>query len=244
MAPGMALVAAIAAGGAVAAAQAAVITPQATPDPESGASLAAALLPVADTREAAVLGIGGNLPPVDPLALGALDTTAQVDVENLTKAAAIGEELARNAALIDAARADGADQVSLMGDTAYVKPTEGRLTSAAGARWGTTHYGLDIANVIGTPIYAFAEGVVVESGPASGFGLWVVIQHPDGSRTLYGHINRTLVEVGQRVEAGQLIAEVGNRGRSTGPHLHFEVWDSDGTKLDPMAWLRDRGIDL
>lgn len=126
----------------------------------------------------------------------------------------------------------------------FVLPAKGRFTSGYGARWGTTHWGIDIANSIGTPIYAAADGVVVESGPASGFGLWVRLLHPDGTSTVYGHINRSLVEEGERVQAGEEIAEMGNRGHSTGPHLHFEVWNADGEKVNPLTWLLKHGLDL
>lgn len=121
-----------------------------------------------------------------------------------------------------------------------VRPVVGVITSNFGGRWGTTHYGLDIANAIGTPIRSVADGVVIDSGPASGFGLWVRVRLVDGSTTVYGHINRAFVTRGQRVRAGQVIAEVGNRGVSTGPHLHFEVIDARGNRLDPLAWLTAR----
>lgn len=123
-----------------------------------------------------------------------------------------------------------------------VAPVSGTLTSPFGPRWGTTHAGLDIANNIGTPVYAAAAGTVINSGPASGFGLWVQIRHDDGSTTTYGHINETLVAVGQQVQAGEQIATVGNRGQSTGPHLHFETTDSNGMKVDPIQWLAARGV--
>jgi murein DD-endopeptidase MepM/ murein hydrolase activator NlpD len=109
-------------------------------------------------------------------------------------------------------------------------------------RWGSEHYGLDIANDIGTPIYSVTDGVVLDSGPAAGFGLWVRIRQDDGTIAVYGHINETLVATGQRVLAGEEIATVGNRGNSTGPHLHFEVLQSDSTRLDPVAWLQARGV--
>ncbi|WP_307868231.1 M23 family metallopeptidase [Umezawaea beigongshangensis] len=125
-----------------------------------------------------------------------------------------------------------------------VKPAEGSFTSGFGARWGTTHYGVDIANSIGTPILSVMDGVVVEAGPASGFGLWVRVQHDDGTITIYGHVNETTVQQGQRVQAGQQIATMGNRGQSTGPHLHFEVWLNGSEKIDPVGWLSARGIAL
>ena len=78
--------------------------------------------------------------------------------------------------------------------------------------------GIDIANSIGTPIYAVADGVVTDAGPTAGYGAWVKIRHADGTVTLYGHVNTWLVSVGQRVMAGDQIATIGNRGNSTGPH--------------------------
>ena len=122
-------------------------------------------------------------------------------------------------------------------------PAEGTFTSGYGPRWGSTHYGIDIANAIGTPIYSVMPGTVISSGPASGFGLWVRVQHDNGLITVYGHINESLVSVGQRVEAGQQIATMGNRGQSTGPHLHFEVHEN-GVKIDPLPWLESHGITL
>jgi murein DD-endopeptidase MepM/ murein hydrolase activator NlpD len=121
-------------------------------------------------------------------------------------------------------------------------PTVGTITSNFGPRWGTTHYGLDIANRIGTPIRSVMDGVVLEAGPASGFGLWVRVRHTDGSIAIYGHINSCAVREGQNVSAGQVIAAMGNRGISTGSHLHFELWDQAGLKLDPLAWLQSKGV--
>ncbi|WNV84318.1 M23 family metallopeptidase [Umezawaea sp. Da 62-37] len=127
---------------------------------------------------------------------------------------------------------------------AVVKPAEGTFTSGFGGRWGTTHYGVDIANAIGTPIVSAMDGVVIEAGPASGFGLWVRVQHTDGTITIYGHVNEIIANTGTQVKAGDLIATIGNRGESTGPHLHFEVWVNGSQKIDPQAWLAERGITL
>ncbi|MBW8764844.1 MAG: M23 family metallopeptidase [Geodermatophilales bacterium] len=120
------------------------------------------------------------------------------------------------------------------------------LTSTFGPRWGTLHAGIDLAAPIGTPEYAAMDGVVLEAGPASGFGLAVYIQHQNGDVTVYGHMNQILVSAGQVVKAGDTIALLGNRGQSTGPHLHFEVHAGgiDGPKIDPLPWLRERGIDI
>jgi murein DD-endopeptidase MepM/ murein hydrolase activator NlpD len=122
-----------------------------------------------------------------------------------------------------------------------VRILSGPVTSGFGGRWGTVHQGLDIAAPIGTPIHVPMAGVVVNSGPASGFGMWVRVQHSDGTITVYGHINRSFVQVGQRVAAGQVIAETGNRGQSTGPHLHIGVMQN-GVYVNPKPWLDARGI--
>ena len=235
------LVATVAAGAAVAAAET-VIAPVAD---DIEPVVLSAVLPVPDPHTAMAPadweGVGGDQPLP---AVVHLDDSLQADVGNLTTAVEIGQEMARRQAILDSALAAGAPGAALFGDSAYAQPVAGRVTSLAGPRWGRTHNGLDVANAIGTPIFAVTDGVVEKSGPASGFGLWVVLRHPDGTRSVYGHINRTFVDVGQQVSAGDQIAEVGNRGFSTGPHLHLEIWDVDGTKLDPTAWLRERGIDV
>jgi hypothetical protein len=126
-----------------------------------------------------------------------------------------------------------------------VLPVSGaRLTIGFGARWGTLHAGIDLAAPIGTPEYAAMDGVVLEAGPASGFGLAVYIQHENGDVTVYGHMEQILVQAGQVVKAGDTIALLGNRGQSTGPHLHFEVHVGgiNGQKIDPLPWLRERGV--
>jgi murein DD-endopeptidase MepM/ murein hydrolase activator NlpD len=181
------------------------------------------------------------------------DVTRQRDAANTAKVTA---EKAYNAAVAaqDAAkgeveelanrRAGLAAQSNVIDVTGGVAlPAQGRLTSTYGARGGSIHYGIDIANSIGTPIHSAMAGEVIDSGPASGFGLWVRVQHAGGVITVYGHINESLVNVGQQVAAGEQIATVGNRGQSTGPHLHFEV-HQDGSKIDPLPWLRSRGINL
>ncbi|SDE38481.1 Peptidase family M23 [Blastococcus fimeti] len=129
----------------------------------------------------------------------------------------------------------------------YVKPTSGRVSSCFGSRWGTLHGGVDIAAPIGTPIYAAHSGVVQRAGTASGFGYAIWIRGDDGYVTVYGHVNEYFVRAGERVRAGEEIAEVGNRGESTGPHLHFEVHSRGvmyGGQIEPVDWLRARGIDL
>ncbi|MEY8567282.1 M23 family metallopeptidase [Corynebacteriaceae bacterium 7-707] len=125
-----------------------------------------------------------------------------------------------------------------------VKPAEGSYTSPFAMRWGTMHKGIDIANAMGTPIVAAMAGTVIDAGPASGFGNWVRIKHDDGTITVYGHMATIDVTVGQQVQAGQKIAGIGNEGFSTGPHVHFEVYPTEGNAVDPEPWLRERGVEL
>ncbi len=126
----------------------------------------------------------------------------------------------------------------------FTKFANGTFTSGFGSRWGVQHLGVDVAAPIGTPIYAVEDGTVLDAGPASGFGMWVRLKHDDGTVTVYGHVDTAVVSVGQRVMAGDQIATVGNRGFSTGPHCHFEVWLNGVDKIDPLPWLASRGISL
>ncbi|MGA6207270.1 M23 family metallopeptidase [Nocardia testacea] len=127
---------------------------------------------------------------------------------------------------------------------AAVRPVAGVVSSTYGSRWGAMHYGIDFADTLGAPIKSVASGTVVEAGPASGFGMWVRVLHDDGTTGVYGHVNDIYVSEGQRVNAGDVIATVGNRGQSTGPHLHLEIWDQGGNKIDPMTWMVSKGVPL
>jgi len=107
------------------------------------------------------------------------------------------------------------------------------------------HRGLDFAAPHGTPIRAAAAGTVVEAGRTSGYGTLIRIKHAGGLATAYGHSAVLHVRTGDRVRAGQVIAATGSEGRSTGPHLHFEVRvGADGVPVDPLRWLRARGVRL
>ena len=163
-------------------------------------------------------------------------------------ASAEAAKLADSASVTDAREKREADAVRKAAEEANrpktCLPAHGTFTSGFGARWGTSHLGIDIANSIGTPIYAASDGVVIEAGPASGFGLWVRVQLSDGTIQVYGHMNSFSVKEGQKVKCGQQIAEIGNRGQSTGPHLHFEVWLNGTRKIDPRPWLAARGVSI
>jgi murein DD-endopeptidase MepM/ murein hydrolase activator NlpD len=164
---------------------------------------------------------------------------AAVAAEN--EAQANVDELADRRATLASQSSGGGNVTTAAG--AVVLPAKGRLTSTYGPRNGRIHFGIDIANSIGVPILSAMAGKVVDSGPASGFGLWVRVQHAGGLITVYGHINESLVNVGQQVAAGEQIATLGNRGESTGPHLHFEV-HQDGAKINPLPFLRSHGVNI
>jgi hypothetical protein len=105
------------------------------------------------------------------------------------------------------------------------------------------HPGIDLAAPLETPIYAAAEGDVLYWGPATGFGNWIVLQHPGGIQTVYGHMKfqDLLIPPTAHVQVGQNIARVGSEGESTGAHLHFEV-HVDNQRVDPIAFLNAQGV--
>lgn len=131
--------------------------------------------------------------------------------------------------------------------SAQVKPSgrpvrEGYISSYFGERMDpfngeeAMHKGVDFATDAGADVLAVAEGVVTWSGPREGYGNLIEINHGNGYTTRYAHNAQTLVTVGETVQRGQAVAVVGSTGRSTGPHVHFEVL-RDGTQIDPMAYV-------
>jgi murein DD-endopeptidase MepM/ murein hydrolase activator NlpD len=128
-----------------------------------------------------------------------------------------------------------------IGNVAYIWPAKGVLTSGYGWRWGRMHKGIDVANSVGTPIYASAPGIVSKAGwSKGGYGNLVEIRHPDGSMTRYGHNSRVMVSEGQQVQQGDTIAAMGSTGFSTGPHSHFEIHPSGKGAINPIAMLPAR----
>ncbi len=180
--------------------------------------------------------------------------TVADDVEALPMASITEAEAQARLAEVAASRAERAAAEAAAAEAAReaarpkaVLPVDGaRFTSGYGARWGTFHYGIDLAAPMRTPEYAAMDGVVVRAGSASGFGLAVYVLHENGDVTVYGHMDKILVEPGQYVEAGETIALLGNRGQSTGPHLHFEVHQGgmNGKRIDPVPWLAERGVEI
>ncbi|PRY51208.1 murein DD-endopeptidase MepM/ murein hydrolase activator NlpD [Geodermatophilus tzadiensis] len=195
------------------------------------------------------LGIAGTDPSADARA-ATIRSDAAVMLGEVTasRTAREAEQAAAAEAQAEADRVAAEAAAAAAAEAARprtVLPVAGaRLTSGFGARWGSVHAGIDLAAPMLTPEYAAADGVVLEAGPASGYGNVVYVQHENGDVTVYGHMEEILVQPGQVVRAGDTIALLGNRGQSTGPHLHFEVHVGGigGEKIDPVPWLRDRGV--
>jgi hypothetical protein len=200
---------------------------------------------VAETSSVAVaeeLGVDGGSQAAIPEA----DAAARLGELTASRTAREAEQAAAAQAQADADRL-AAQAIAEAARPQAVLPVDGaRLSSGFGSRWGRVHAGLDFAAPIGTPEKAAMDGVVLEAGPASGYGLAVFVQHDNGDVTVYGHMEEILVSAGQVVRAGDTIALLGNRGRSTGPHLHFEVrlGGLGGEKVDPVPYLRERGVHL
>ncbi|MDO6585013.1 DUF5930 domain-containing protein [Salipiger sp. 1_MG-2023] len=112
-----------------------------------------------------------------------------------------------------------------------------RFTSGFGYRWGRLHAGTDFAAPHGTAIYSTADGVVTWAGWQSGYGRLVKIKHEFGIETRYGHMSKIRVKVGQKVSRGDRIGDMGNTGRSTGTHLHYEV-RVGGEPINPMIYIK------
>ena len=135
----------------------------------------------------------------------------------------------------------GGDPAAEFADTGWIWPTKGIFTSGYGWRWGRMHKGIDVANNVGTPIVASRSGEVVTAGwDDGGYGYLVELSHPDGSRSRYAHNSRILVRVGQTVGQGTVISLMGSTGRSTGPHLHFEILPAGRGPVNPLQFLPAR----
>ncbi len=121
-------------------------------------------------------------------------------------------------------------------------PASGRMTSGFGHRMSPHnshpefHSGIDIANAIGTPVLATADGIVKHAGWEGGYGRLVVIDHGFGYLTYYGHNSNVLVKEGARVKRGEVIADMGSSGSSTGSHSHYEVWQN-GRYVNPWNYI-------
>ena len=128
----------------------------------------------------------------------------------------------------------------------FVSPVDNyRISSRFGPRKAPTagastyHKGIDLAAPLNTPVRAAKAGrVTVSKDQATGYGKWIEIQHADGTKTRYGHLNSRDVQVGSQVQAGQVIGKMGSTGTSTGSHLHFEVLDKSGRQINPEQVMK------
>jgi murein DD-endopeptidase MepM/ murein hydrolase activator NlpD len=214
--------------------------------PRRPALLLSALL--AGGVAASVFGLSGpSVASADGTSvMESLATTDEADL--LPKASVTVAEAQARFQEVTASRAARAEAEAATREAArpkFVLPINGaRYSSCFCSRWGTFHWGIDLAAPMHTPEYAAGDGVVLRAGAASGFGLAVYILHENGDVSVYGHMDKILVKPGQYVEAGETIALLGNRGQSTGPHLHFEVHQGgeNGKRINPVPWLAARGV--
>jgi len=162
---------------------------------------------------------------------------ARIEADEARRAAAERDRLRR-----EAEERDLEELNNFNGVFRWPVPTHSRVSSPFGSRTHPIsgrqehHSGIDIPAPTGTRIIAAADGIVRTSGRLGGYGNTVIIDHGNGYRTLYAHNSRNRVSVGQRVNAGDHIADVGSTGVSTGPHLHFEII-RNGTPVNPMPYF-------
>ncbi|GGS84531.1 M23 family metallopeptidase [Streptomyces chromofuscus] len=179
-------------------------------------------------------------------------TTAATGVANAVEAQAAAQA---KAAKVAAAQQANAKSAAAKKAVSWVSPVKGYRLSAsyaqAGGMWQSTHSGQDFAVATGTKVVAAHGGTVVKAGgngagDGPAYGNAVVVKHSNGTYSQYAHLSRVDVRVGQVVATGQRIALSGNTGNSSGPHLHFEIRTTAnyGTAIDPVAFLRTKGVSL
>ena len=175
----------------------------------------------------------------------AVSPTALADLE---KSAATSEDVSARAADANRASRDderaGLETSMAAAPDVWLLPLHGyNFTSPYGMRWNKLHAGVDLAAPEGTPYGAIHAGTVTKAGWFGGYGYCVIIQHTDGTESIYGHSSSLLVKEGQEVKAGDRLGLVGNTGHSYGSHLHLEV-HVKGEPTDPIPWLRAKGVDI
>ena len=160
-----------------------------------------------------------------------LDNINKILDDLITKAPEIGQKLAEDKQHME-------DHIYLMEHTPSIWPAIGVVSSLFGEKrgGGVRHGGIDIANSVGAPVKSSAAGIVIFAGRNQGFGNEIIIHHGFGYMTVYAHLNKIFVSVGDEVTKEQQIGELGNTGYSTGPHLHYEVI-KDNVQIDPIDFL-------
>ncbi|CUU54373.1 Murein DD-endopeptidase MepM and murein hydrolase activator NlpD, contain LysM domain [Parafrankia irregularis] len=175
---------------------------------------------------------------------GPIDTEVSDDQRRMAELLEAKDLVATRVAAValaqrDAAAAAEAERVAA---ARWVRPIEARVTQGFGG--SNHHIGVDFGAPHGTTIHAAHRGTIIYAGWETGYGNFVQIMHENNVVTSYGHMSRIDVRVGQEVDTGEQIGLEGNTGKSTGPHLHFEVRLNGqyGTKVDPLAWLAGHGV--
>jgi murein DD-endopeptidase MepM/ murein hydrolase activator NlpD len=163
--------------------------------------------------------------------LASLGAEERADAEEIDSLQQVSAELAAKIRV-----AQSHSTVTRVDSGALIWPVNAPITSPFGWRWGRMHEGIDLGAAYGSPIAAAAAGTVIYAGWLGGYGNLTVIDHGGGLSTAYGHQSQIGVSVGQHVEQGEIIGNVGSTGHSTGPHLHFEV-RVNGQAVDPLGYL-------
>jgi murein DD-endopeptidase MepM/ murein hydrolase activator NlpD len=199
------------------------------------------------TEVALTYGFSDERRPRFPSAVLALATQTNASVDSSFRASLYAFNLIRRASLDPDGNDLGKGMFSnpLIARTAVpsIWPVRGQITAGFGQRMdpfsgeGAFHNGIDISVPFGTRVEAAADGIVLEAGPESGYGNEILIDHGYGFITKYGHLSRIFVVVGQVLKRGQVIGAVGMTGKTTGPHLHYEVHVKD-TPVNPTKYLR------
>lgn len=184
-----------------------------------------------------------NFEKAVPQIRGAKDVDKKISL-SLTREKQILKDEERLALTI---RSDIRAKLTLWAHTPSIYPTWGRFTSGFGwrrspfGRWKEFHPGVDIANHQGTPVVATADGVVERASRDGGFGNTVIVSHGYGFKTLFGHLKTIKVHRGEQVKRGQIIGLMGNTGRSTGPHVHYEIIEN-GSPVNPKYFLLPKSL--
>jgi len=190
-------------------------------------------------------GFGDERRPHFPAAVLALATQTNATVDSSFRASLYAFNLIRRASLDPDSGELGRGMFSnplITPSVPSIWPVRGQITAGFGQRVdpfsgeGAIHAGVDISVPFGTRVEAAADGIVLEAGPESGYGNEILIDHGYGFTTKYGHLSKIFVVVGQVLKRGQVIGAVGMTGKTTGPHLHYEVHVKD-TPVNPTKYL-------
>lgn len=183
------------------------------------------------------LGAGAALPDAKTVSPSALADLENVSATGTDAAARVD---AANRASRDSARAASTTEAP---DVWVLPLKDYEFTAPYGMHWGKMHAGIDLAAAEGIPYHAIHSGTVKLARWYGGFGYAVIVDHGDGTESIYGHSSKLMVEEGQQVKAGDTLGLVGNTGHSYGSRLHLEV-HVNGQPTDPIPWLLDHEVDI